>query len=211
MSVFKVGDEVVCIKDGCSSNINGRVLTRGKIYIVEQNNYNGTIFLKDTCGIWSVSHFVSALEYNKESIKPVVKDSNPKDAVGIRKVPMSVLPANVLMEAALGMMEGARKYRRHNYRVVGVRSSVYYDATMRHLMDYWEGEDIDTASGVHHLSKAISSLIVWRDALINDCCTDDRPPKVKDRGWLSKLNSKASDIVDKFPNSEPAYTELDRK
>lgn len=141
----------------------------------------------------------------------IVKESNPKDAVGVRKVSLSVIPANVLLEASLGLMEGARKYGRSNYRAIGVRSSVYYDATMRHMMDYWEGEDIDSASGIHHLSKAISSLMVWRDALMNDLCEDDRPPKVKDREWLTKLNQKASDIIDRIPDAVPAYTEKGNK
>src|SRR5690349_5453933 len=76
---------------------------------------------------------------SSEEKKPVQeKPSNPKDVIGIRKVPFSVLPTPVLWEAALGMMEGALKYGRHNYRAIGVRSSVYYDATQRHLTDWWE-------------------------------------------------------------------------
>src|ERR1035438_3531894 len=85
-----------------------------------------------------------------------IKDSNPKDSIGIKKVALSCVSAPVLMEMALGMQEGAMKYGRHNYRVIGVRASVYYDATMRHLMAYWEGEDIDPDSGLSHLSKARS-------------------------------------------------------
>ncbi|SVD92517.1 uncharacterized protein METZ01_LOCUS445371, partial [marine metagenome] len=30
-------------------------------------------------------------------------------------------------------MEGAIKYGRHNYRIAGVRASVYIDATIGHL------------------------------------------------------------------------------
>ena len=84
------------------------------------------------------------------------KLSNPKDLVGVLKVPMSTVSAPVLAEISLGMLEGACKYGRHNYRMVGVRSSVYYDATMRHLMAWWEGQDIDPASGLHHVTKAIT-------------------------------------------------------
>ena len=51
------------------------------------------------------------------------KPTNPKDAVGIKKTPFSVLPTPVLVEAALGMAEGALKYGRHNYRAIGVRTS----------------------------------------------------------------------------------------
>src|SRR5512143_1165912 len=105
------------------------------------------------------------------------KPSNPKDSVGVKKVSLSYVPAPVLMETAVGMQEGGFKYGRHNYRVIGVRGSVYYDATMRHLMSWWEGEDIDPDSGLSHVTKAICSLVVLRDAMMQGCFTDDRPPK----------------------------------
>lgn len=139
------------------------------------------------------------------------KETNPKDAVGIRKVPMSCVSAPVVMEMALGMMEGARKYGRHNYRVAGVRASVYYDAAMRHLMDWWEGVDIDPQSGIPHISKAMSALHVLRDAMMNDMWTDDRPPKMKNQQWIDLMNSKAGEIIDRFPDGKDPYTEEGQK
>jgi len=136
-----------------------------------------------------------------------IKDTNPKDAVGIKKVPMSVISAPVLMEIGLGMMEGARKYGRHNYRVAGVRASVYYDAAMRHLTAFWEGEDIDPDSGLSHVSKALACLSVLRDSMIMGNWKDDRPPKHED-GWVGKYNKKAEEIINKYPDSVEPYTEL---
>lgn len=138
--------------------------------------------------------------------KIVKKDTNPKDAVGIRKVPMSTISAPVLMEVGLGMLEGARKYGRHNYRVSGARASVYYDAAMRHEMAWWEGQDLDPESGLSHISKAIATLIVMRDAMINGQLVDDRPPRSKE-GWMDELNSVASAIIDKYPDAKPSHTE----
>lgn len=134
------------------------------------------------------------------------KPTNPKDAVGIKKVPMSVVPATVLAEVAVGMMEGALKYGRHNYRAIGVRASVYYDATMRHMMDWWEGEDIDPDSQLSHITKAITSLTVLRDSMIRENWVDDRPPRVAS-GWLAKLNERAAALIGKYPNPVPAYLE----
>ncbi len=136
------------------------------------------------------------------------KETNPKDAVGVRKVPMSCVSAPVVMEMALGMMEGARKYGRHNYRVAGVRASVYYDAAMRHLMDWWEGVDIDPSSGISHVTKAMSALHVLRDAMMNDMWTDDRPPKFKHSEWVDEMNSKAGEIIEKYPDSLPPFTQI---
>ncbi len=84
------------------------------------------------------------------------KPSNPKDALAIRKVGLSTLPFRVLWEVALGMLEGALKYGRHNYRGIGVRASVYFDATQRHLGAWWEGEDIDQSAQPHHQSHQLA-------------------------------------------------------
>jgi len=140
------------------------------------------------------------------------KDTNPKDAIGISKVPMSTLSMPVLLRMGLGMLEGALKYRRHNYRVYGVRASVYYDATMRHLADWWEGEDLDPDSnvGLHHIDKALSSLHVLRDAMLQEKWTDDRPPRVKP-GWMQELNKMSKALVVAFPDSKSPHTEIEEK
>jgi hypothetical protein len=135
------------------------------------------------------------------------KDTNPKDACGTAKVPRSTVSAVVMGEVGLAMLEGARKYGRHNYRVAGVRASVYYDAATRHLDDFWEGVDIDPDSGIHHLSKAIASLMVLRDSIIQGNWIDDRPPK-SPAGWQQEQNAKAAAILAKIPDSAPAMTEV---
>ena len=135
------------------------------------------------------------------------KPSNPKDAVGIKKVPWSVIPLPVLWELGVAMLEGALKYGRHNYRSIGVRASVYYDAVVaRHMASWWEGEDIDPDSGIHHITKAIASLTVLRDAMIRGNWVDDRPPKT-DPSILADLNSKAAALVEKYPVPKEAFTE----
>lgn len=133
------------------------------------------------------------------------KPTNPKDAVGIEKAPMSAVPCGVLMELGLAMLEGARKYGRHNYRVSGVRASVYYDAAMRHLMSYWEGEDNDTDSGISHVTKAIACLVVLRDAKMNAKLTDDRPPGSMASTWLTAANLGARDIIARIPDPKDAH------
>lgn len=133
-----------------------------------------------------------------------VKDTNPKDSVGVRKAGMSCVPSEVLMELGLAMQEGARKYGRHNYRIAGVRASVYYDAALRHLMAWWEGEDIDPDSGLSHLVKAMACCLVIRDSIFYGGWVDDRPPSLNS-GWQGDLNKKASDLIDRMPISKDAY------
>lgn len=139
------------------------------------------------------------------------KDTNPKDAVGITKVPWSTLPSQVLGECGVAMLEGALKYGRHNYRVAGVRASVYYDAAVaRHLAAWWEGEDIDPDSGLSHITKAIVSLMVLRDSMLQGNWVDDRPPPVADTGWVAKLNEKVKALLAKYPNPKLPFTKLFR-
>lgn len=138
--------------------------------------------------------------------KEVTKPSNPKDSVGVKKAPLSTVSAPVLMEIGVAMLEGARKYGRHNYRVVGVKASVYYDAAMRHLMSWWEGENIDPDSGLSHVTKAIATLVVLRDAMLDKKCDDDRPPAFSDPDWLACLNAKAALIIENYPEPKPAFT-----
>ncbi|MGD9682616.1 MAG: dATP/dGTP diphosphohydrolase domain-containing protein [Candidatus Obscuribacterales bacterium] len=133
-----------------------------------------------------------------------VKDSNPKDSVGIKRVPFSTVPAVPIAEVGLAMLEGSLKYGRHNYRAIGVRSSVYYDAAMRHLTRWWEGEDVDPDSGLPHIVKCMASLVVLRDAEINSKLVDDRPPPSPE--WAEKLNRMAAELIEKYPEPKEAYT-----
>jgi hypothetical protein len=134
---------------------------------------------------------------------PILKDSNPKDLVGVRKAPMSTISGAVLAEVGVAMLEGACKYGRHNYRAVGVRASVYYDATMRHMIDWWEGEDIDPDSQLSHVTKAIASLFVLRDAMIQSMFTDDRPPRSSQ--FYPALNARAGEIIDRYADRNPTH------
>jgi Domain of unknown function (DUF5664)/Domain of unknown function (DUF4406) len=133
------------------------------------------------------------------------KPSNPKDELGIRRMPMSTVPAPVLAGVGVAMLEGALKYGRHNYRSIGVRASVYYDATMRHLMAWWEGEDLDPDSDISHITKAIASLVVLGDAELQGNLTDDRPPR-SPANWYQKLNSRVTALLEKYPNPVKPYT-----
>ena len=131
------------------------------------------------------------------------KLSNPKDICGIKKAPLSAVPMCVVAEIGVAMLEGACKYGRSNYRAIGVRGSVYFDATMRHLVSWWEGEDLDPDSAMSHITKAITSLIVLRDAMIQGKFTDDRPPRSKP--FYPSLNACAADIVDRYADRNPTH------
>lgn len=139
------------------------------------------------------------------------KDTNPKDAIGITKTPWSTLSAQVLGEVGVAMLEGALKYGRHNYRVAGVRASIYYDAMFRHMGSWWEGEDIDPESGLSHVTKAIAGLMVLRDSMLQGNWVDDRPPRVANLSWVSGLNVIVSRLLKKYPQPKTAFTEIGQR
>ncbi len=133
--------------------------------------------------------------------KPGTKPSNPinpKDAIGQGKLPMHLVPTAVTRYAALAFAEGALKYGKYNWRVAGVRMSIYLDALHRHLAKLQDGEWADgdsmdpDAEGnpqgtqVPHLANIIACAGIILDAWECAKLTDDRPP----------VNSVASENTD---------------
>jgi len=131
------------------------------------------------------------------------KATNPKDAIGSMKAKFSTVPMGVVLQVGLAMLEGMCKYGRHNYRAIGVRSSVYYDAIMGHIADWWEGQDIDPDSGLNHIDKAIASAFVLRDAINQGKLEDDRPPR--SRVFKSDFNADAKRLIEMHADKNPHH------
>lgn len=137
--------------------------------------------------VTSAPDFVELVRPLVEACEP--KATNPKDAVGATKLPVSWVPTAVNRYAALAFAEGALKYGRYNWRVSGVRMSIYLDALHRHLMKLQDGEWCDGDSlgpdpvtgepqgtQVPHLGSIIACAGIILDSWECDKLTDDRPP-----------------------------------
>lgn len=111
--------------------------------------------------------------------------TNPKDLLGAQKVSLTKLPAVAVAHAAMAMMDGAKKYLPYNWRAKEVQASIYVDAALRHLYDWFEGQETATDSGVHHLGHAIACCAILLDAQETGNLIDDRPvcgqPDLMDR------------------------------
>jgi hypothetical protein len=101
-------------------------------------------------------------------------DGNPKTAIGLTKPSMSNLPSPALLPIMKAFADGARKYGMYNWREKGVSASVYYDAAMRHLMSWWDGEDNADDSKVHHLGHAAACMMILMDAEFHRQLNDNR-------------------------------------
>lgn len=108
-----------------------------------------------------------------------MSDSNPKQAYGDLKVPVQFVPWALVLSAARGNGEGARKYGAYNWRTTKVEALTYVGAMMRHMAAWVDGEEIDPESkeGKHHLDGLAASLAILLDALHGGFLIDNRPPK----------------------------------
>jgi len=115
----------------------------------------------------------------------VRKESNPKDdaAAGTR-LDLSLFPDTAVVYGALAMTEGHLKYGGYNYRVVGVRASVYISACGRHFKKWIAGEWADPETKIPHLASALACIAIIIDAHECGKLIDDRPPAVKAIGKL---------------------------
>lgn len=114
-------------------------------------------------------------EANDGSTKAKVLGTNPKDAIGSKKVSLSKVPPSAIIEMARAFENGAAKYGPYNYRDTEVRASVYVDAAMRHLMCWFDGEQVADDSGVTHLGHALASIGILIDTAECGTLADDRP------------------------------------
>jgi hypothetical protein len=141
-----------------------------------------------------------------EQLAEGFKENNPKDAFGVLKACMSWVPLPVIMELCLAMAEGGFKYGGHNYMVAAPRATVYTDGAFRHIYQFkYEGDlDHESKVGLHHISKAIASLVVLRAAQINNHWVDDRPPRAPE-GFLADCNAKMVELAKALPEPVARY------
>lgn len=99
---------------------------------------------------------------------------NPKDMIGSAKLPLHLWPTTASAMGCLGLLDGALKYGRSNFRQIGVRASIYADACKRHVNAWFEGEDVDPDSGLPHLAHALACLAILVDAQAAGKLYDDR-------------------------------------
>lgn len=102
-------------------------------------------------------------------------DDNPKTAFGVRKAALHAIPSTALFQMGRAMMQGKQKYGLVNWREKRVSSSVYFDAAMRHLWSWWEGEGIDLESDCPHLAHVMANAAILLDAQALGTLRDDRP------------------------------------
>jgi hypothetical protein len=102
-------------------------------------------------------------------------DGNPKTVHGTSKPGIEGVPVAPLFMVGEVMRLGIRKYGLTNWRHEPISASVYYNAAMRHVMAWWDGQNNDFESEQPHLAHAVACLLILLDARLTDDLNDDRP------------------------------------
>lgn len=116
-----------------------------------------------------------------------------------------------MVQPALKLSEGGYKYGTYNWRDTAIVATTYYDATRRHLDAWFEGQDIDPDSNLHHLAGAIASLIVALDGIQQGMFIDDRPIANVTPNWVKIANDLQKRLSDAFPDKKEPFTQSRRE
>ena len=94
---------------------------------------------------------------------------NVKDKLDVDKDRWDLLPTRALREVVRVFAFGAKKYSDHGWKTVPGARERYYAALLRHVTAWFEGERIDSETGLPHLAQTVSrgSLIFC----ITSCCS----------------------------------------
>lgn len=133
------------------------------------------------------------------------KPTNPKDVIGSDKLPLHLWPSTATALGCLGLLDGALKYGRSNFRAVGVKASIYYDAANRHLNAWFEGEEVDPDSGLPHLAHALACLAILAEAQAKGNLNDDRMFKTDYREWVDALTAYVPILRAKHEDKNPQH------
>ena len=114
-------------------------------------------------------------------------DGNPKSLQGAKKYSLRYLPLSANIAVNQALEDGAKKYGPANWREKGVAISVYVDAALRHLNQFYDGgQDNAADSGAPNLGHAMACMAIIIDAMAEGSAIDDRPFAAKDTDALLK-------------------------
>lgn len=122
--------------------------------------------------------------------------TNPKDAIGLTKPALRLVPPALTLHVAQAMADGARKYGAYNWREHPVRLTVYLEAILRHVYSCLDGED-RTRDGVNclHVASIAAGCAIILDALETGNLIDDR-----------SKGGPAADIIEALTSKKAAPT-----
>ena len=102
-------------------------------------------------------------------------DQNPKHAAGRAKQPYRHIPPMAIAAEGRVYAIGAEKYGFFNWGEAGVVASIYYEAILRHLFEWYTTGAPDRESGQSHLAHIRACCGILMDCEARGIMQDDRP------------------------------------
>jgi hypothetical protein len=146
-----------------------------------------------------------------EDKKTPILGTNPKDLLGIKKVQLNLVPPSSIIYQALAMEDGAKKYGPYNWRENKVIASIYVAAAMRHLQQWYDGEELAADSQKPHLAHALACLGIIVDAKETGNLVDDRPLPGAASSLIARLEQKKKEETAVKTELLAAKATLDQK
>lgn len=102
---------------------------------------------------------------------------NPKDLLGVKKPPLHLVPAALVLWVSQIFKFSAVKYGPYNWREKKVLKSIYIDAIERHLLSLKDGEWFDPETKKPHVAHIGANCAILLDAEKIGNLIDDMPWK----------------------------------
>jgi hypothetical protein len=148
-----------------------------KMKSIKTNNIGDFYDLQVERMLWGSAQGMSdAIEREQQKDEAMDKpvDKNLKTLAAMNKPRLSDVPPVALFALGAAMSNGKDKYGRFNWRETGTTASVFYDAMVRHLADWYSGEDYAHDSKIHHLGHIMASCAILLDSELHKNLNDDR-------------------------------------
>ena len=99
-----------------------------------------------------------------KTLNDIVKSSQTASSGGRKfdgdKLQYGLVPPLALKSMVEILTYGAQKYEPNNWKLVPDAKRRYFDAAMRHMWLWLEGEQIDPETGKNHLAHALCNIAI---------------------------------------------------
>jgi hypothetical protein len=116
------------------------------------------------------------------------KKKNPKHAVGALKPSTFNIPPVAILEMGMVMDKGAKEYGPFSWRHEPIDEGEYYNAIMRHLLAWRDGQEIDQKSSQPALAHVMAGCAILLDAKFHErVCHQEGPLEPGDMGLAARF------------------------